>query len=174
MIRLLVGMLNVNWVVGWIMIGLLIGLLIRLLVKLFIILLVRLLIRLLIRGGFLIRRSSAIRRFFAGFLRCDHRTIIKSYLKEIAREFSGNFVGFLCKFPVNLRVIFLRNDFIIVRLSHFRNPAINLRIAELRLMRNPPLIVDWIVGWNVNSDYWLECLLGCWLDCDWIVGCMGC
>ena len=36
------------------------------------------------------------------------------------------------------------------------------------------LIVDWIVGWNVNSDYWLECLLGCWLDCDWIVGCMGC
>ena len=43
------------------------------------------------------------------------------------------------KFPVNLRAIFLRNDFIIVRLSHLRNPAKNLRIAELRLMRNPPL-----------------------------------
>ena len=92
------------------------------------------------RGEFFIRRSFAIRRFFAGFLRCDNRTIMKSYLKEIAREFSGNFVGFLCKFPVNARAIFLRNDFIIVRLSHFRNPAINLRIAELRLMRNPPLI----------------------------------
>ena len=92
------------------------------------------------RGGFLIRRSSAIRRFFAGFLRCNNRTIMKSFLKIIAREFSGSFVGFLCKFPVNSRAIFLRNDFIIVRLSLFRNPAINLRIAELRLMRNPPLL----------------------------------
>ena len=45
---------------------------------------------------------------------------------------------FLCKFPVNSRAIFLRNDFIIVRLSHLRNPAKNMRIAELRLMRNPP------------------------------------
>ena len=35
----------------------------------------------------------------------------------------------------------MRNDFIIVRLSHLRNPAKNLRIAELRLMRNPPLVV---------------------------------
>ena len=75
------------------------------------------------RGGFLIRRNSAIRRFFAGFLRCDNRTIMKSFLKEIAREFSGNFVGFLCKFPVYSRAIFWGNDFIIVRLSHFRNPA---------------------------------------------------
>ena len=91
-----------------------------------------------IRGGFLIRRSSAIRRFIAGFLRCDNRTIMKSFLKKIAHKFSGNFGGFLCNFPVNLRAIFLRNDFIIVRLSHLRNPAINLRIAELRLMRNPP------------------------------------
>ena len=91
-------------------------------------------------GGFLIRRSSAIRRFIAGILRCDNRTIMKSFLKNIAREFSGNFGGFLCKFPVKSRAIFLRNDFIIVRLSHLRNPAINLRIAELRLMRNPPLI----------------------------------
>ena len=32
-------------------------------------------------GGFLIRRSSAIRRFFAGFLRCDLRTIMRSFLK---------------------------------------------------------------------------------------------
>ena len=38
---------------------------------------------------------------FAGFLRYDNRTIMKSFLKKIAREFSGNFVGFLCKFPVN-------------------------------------------------------------------------
>ena len=57
-------------------------------------------------GGFLIRRSSAIRRFFAGFLRCDSRTIMKSFLKKIDREFSGNFVRFLCKFPVNSRAIF--------------------------------------------------------------------
>ena len=91
-------------------------------------------------GGFLIRRSSAIRRFFPGFLRCDNRTIMKSFLKKIVHEFSGNFVGFLCKFSVNSRAIFLRSDFMIVRLSHFRNPAINLRIAELRLMRNPPLV----------------------------------
>ena len=96
-----------------------------------------------IRGRFLIRRSSAIRRLFAGLLRCDNRTIMKSYRKEIARKFSGHFVGFLCKFPVNSRAIFLRNDFIIVRLSHFRNPAINLRIAELRLMRNPLQSVWW-------------------------------
>ena len=92
------------------------------------------------RGGFLIRRSSAIRRFFAGFLRCDNRTIMKSFLKKIARKFTGNFVGFLCKFPVNSRAIFLRSDLIIVRLSHFRDPAINLRIVELRLMRNPSQI----------------------------------
>ena len=55
-------------------------------------------------GGFLI--ISAIRRFFAGFLRCDSRTIMKSFLKKIACEFSGNFVQFLCKFPVNSRAIF--------------------------------------------------------------------
>ena len=36
----------------------------------------------MIRGGFLIRRISAIRRFFAGFLRCDSRTIMKSFLKK--------------------------------------------------------------------------------------------
>ena len=63
------------------------------------------------RGGFLIRRSSAIRRFFAGFLRCDSRTIMKSFLKKIAREFSGNFVRFLCKFSVNLRAIIWKNEF---------------------------------------------------------------
>ena len=74
-------------------------------------------------GGFLFRRSSAIRRFFAGFLRCVSRTIMKSFLKKIDREFSGNFVRFLCKFPVNSRAIFLGNDFIIIRLSHLRNPA---------------------------------------------------
>ena len=37
-------------------------------------------------------------RFFARFLRCDSRTRMKSFLKEIAREFSGNFLRFLCKF----------------------------------------------------------------------------
>ena len=52
-------------------------------------------------GGFLIRRSSAIRRFFAGFLRYDSRTIMKSFLKKIACEFLGNFVRSFCKFPVN-------------------------------------------------------------------------
>ena len=56
-----------------------------------------------IRGGFLIRRSPAIRRFIAGFLRCDNRTIMKSFLKKIACEFSGNFVRCVCKFPVNSR-----------------------------------------------------------------------
>ena len=77
-------------------------------------------------GGFLIRRSSAIRRFFAGFRRCDSRTIMKSFLKKIDYKFSEKFVRFLYKFPVNSRAIFLRNDFIIVRLSHLRNPAKNL------------------------------------------------
>ena len=57
-------------------------------------------------GGFLIRRSSAIRRFIAGFLTCDNRTIMKSFLKKIDREFSGNFVGVLCKFPINSQAIF--------------------------------------------------------------------
>ena len=79
------------------------------------------------------------RRFFAGLLRCDSRTIMKSFLKRIAREFTGNLHKNLMKFPDNSRAIFLRNDFIIVRLSHLRNPANNLRIAEVRLMRNPPL-----------------------------------
>ena len=90
--------------------------------------------------GFLIRRSSAIRRFFAGFLRCDSLTIVKSFLKKIPGEFSGSFVRFLCKFPVNSRAIFLRNNFIIVRLLQPTN-AKNLRIAELRLMRNPPQLL---------------------------------
>ena len=89
-------------------------------------------------GGFLITRSSAIRRFFAGFLRCDSRTIMKSFLKKITREFTGNLHKNRTKFPENSRAIFFRIDFIIVRLSHLRNPAKNLRIAELRLMRNPP------------------------------------
>ena len=84
------------------------------------------------------RRSSAIHMFFAKFLKCDSRTIMKSLLTKIARKFSGNFVRLLCKFHVNSQTIFLRNDFIIVRLSHLRNPAKNLQIAELRLMRNPP------------------------------------
>ena len=96
---------------------------------------------LLFRGGFLIRRSSAIRRFFAGFLRCDSRTIMKSFLKKIARKFTGNLHKNCIKFPENSRAILLRNDFIIVRLSHLRNPAKNLQIAELRLMRNPPQVL---------------------------------
>ena len=56
--------------------------------------------------GFLIRRSSAICRFFAGFLKYDSRTTMKSFLKKIAREFSGDFVRVLCKFPVNSQAIF--------------------------------------------------------------------
>ena len=72
--------------------------------------------RWMIRGGFLIRRSSAIHRFFAGFLRCDGLTISEVVSQKIAREFSGSFVRFLYKFSVNSRAIFLRNDFIIVRL----------------------------------------------------------
>ena len=91
-------------------------------------------------GGFLIRRSSAIRRFIAGFLKCDSRTIMKSFLKKIARELIGNLHKNPPKFPENSRALFLRNDFIIVRLSHVKNPAINQRIAERRLMRNPPLV----------------------------------
>ena len=90
-----------------------------------------------IRGGFLIRRSSAIRRFFAGFLRCDSCIIMTSFLHKIPREFTGNLHTHRTKFPENSPAIFLRKDFIIVRLSHLRNPAKNLRIAELRLMRNP-------------------------------------
>ena len=65
---------------------------------------------------------------------------MKSFLNKSARELTGNYHKNPTKFPENLRGISLRYDFIIVRLSHFRNPAINLRIAELRLMRNPPLV----------------------------------
>ena len=43
-----------------------------------------------IRGGFLIRRSSAIRKFFAGFLTCDYRTIIKAFLKKSHCDFAEN------------------------------------------------------------------------------------
>ena len=57
-------------------------------------------------GEFLIRRSSAIRRFFAGFVRCDSLTIMKSFLHKIAHEFSGSVVRFLCKFPVKSRAFF--------------------------------------------------------------------
>ena len=53
-----------------------------------------------IRGGFLIRRSSAIRRFIAGFLKCDSCTIMKSFLKkslansqEISGDFYANFMS---------------------------------------------------------------------------------
>ena len=74
-------------------------------------------------GGFLIRRSSAIRRFFARFSRCDSHTIMKSFLKKIACEFTGNLHKNCMKFPENLRAIFLRNDFSIVRLSHLEKPA---------------------------------------------------
>ena len=69
-------------------------------------------------------------QFFAGFLRCDCRTIMKSFLKIIAHEYSKKFMRFLCKFPVESRAISLRNDFIIVRLPHLRNPAKNLRIVS--------------------------------------------
>ena len=86
------------------------------------------------RGGFLIRRSSAIRRSFAEFLRCDSRTMRRSFLKKIVCEFTGNLLISRTKFPENSRAIFLRNDLIIVRLSHLRNLAKKQRIAELRLM----------------------------------------
>ena len=66
---------------------------------------------------------------------------MKSFLKKkIARELTGNLHKHPTKFPGNSRAIFLRNDFIIVRLLHLRNPAKNLLFAELRLMRNPPLV----------------------------------
>ena len=42
--------------------------------------------------------SDALLRF-AGFLRCDSLTIMQSFLKKIAPEFSENFMRFLCKFP---------------------------------------------------------------------------
>ena len=66
---------------------------------------------------------------FAGYLRCDSLTIMKSFLKKIAREFTGNLHKDRTKFPENSRAIFLRNDFIIVRLSHLRNRA-NRRAAS--------------------------------------------
>ena len=103
-------------------------------------------------GGFLIRRSYGIRRFIAGFLKCDSRTIMKSFLKKIALKLTGNLHKNPAKFLENSRAIFLRNDFIIVQLSHLRNPAKNLRIVELRLMRNPPQIwADPAQSWFVIS-----------------------
>ena len=48
---------------------------------------------------------------------------MKSFPKKIAHELTGNLHKNPTKFPENSRAIFLRNDFIIVRLSHLRNPA---------------------------------------------------
>ena len=75
-------------------------------------------------GGFLIKRSSAIRRVFAGFLRCDLRTTMKSFLKKIAREFSGNLVRILCKFPVNSnRILYHQNNFLHILVSVVLSPS---------------------------------------------------
>ena len=48
---------------------------------------------------------------------------MKSFPKKIAHELTGNLHKNPTKFPENSRAIFLRNDFIIVRLLHLRNPA---------------------------------------------------
>ena len=86
---------------------------------------------------------AAIRRFFAGFLRCDSRTIMKSfYSKKLLANSQEIYIKIS---PFFLRIwerFFLRNDFILVRLLHLRDPAKNLRLAELRLMRNPPLVCN--------------------------------
>ena len=99
---------------------------------------------------------------FAGFLTCNNRTIVKSFLKKIARELIGNLHKNPPKFPENSRTFFLRNDIIIVRLSHVRNPAINLRIAELRLMRNPPQVeAGYCCCYCGNSHYRCHCQVLC-------------
>ena len=67
--------------------------------------------------------------FSAGFVRCNSHTIMKSFLKKIALEFTGNLHTNRTKLPENSRAVLLRNDFIIVRLSHLRNPA-NRRAAS--------------------------------------------
>ena len=59
-----------------------------------------------IRDGFLIRRSSAIRRFIAGFLKCDSRTIMKSFLKKITSKLTENLHKNPTKFPENSQAIF--------------------------------------------------------------------
>ena len=86
-----------------------------------------------IRGGFLIRRSSAIRRFIAGFLTCDNRTIMKLFLKKIAREFTGNLHKNPPKFPENSRAIFFEKRLhyctIIARQKSCDKPA-NRRAAS--------------------------------------------
>ena len=109
--------------------------------------------------------SSAIRRFiylfiqhFYSALLINKYALIQDYrrISEVRYSYNNEVVSqrhrsrFLRKFraifmhiSVNLRTIFLRNDFIIVRLSHLRNPAKNLRFTELRRMRNPPLILQY-------------------------------
>ena len=54
---------------------------------------------------------------------------MKSFFKKIARELTGNLHKNPTKFSKNSRAISLRYDFIIVRLSHLRNPA-NRRAAS--------------------------------------------
>ena len=112
----------------------------------------RLYIRLHTRGGFLNRRSSAIRRFFAGFLRWHSRTIMKSFLKKIVLEFSEIFVRFLCKYLVNSWAIFFGETTSL--LYDYRISEI-LRIEELRLMRNQPMLV----GHQVAQDSHVEGIL---------------
>ena len=73
-------------------------------------------------------------------MRSSYNNVVVS--QKIALEFTENLHKIRTKFPENSRAIFfLRNDFIIVRLSHLRNPAKKFRIAELRLMRNQPQLV---------------------------------
>ena len=43
---------------------------------------------------------------FAGCLKCDRRTVMKSFLKKIARELTGNLHKNPTKFPENSRAIF--------------------------------------------------------------------
>ena len=102
--------------------------------------------RWMIRGGFLIRRSSTIHRFFTGFLRCDGLTISEVVSQKnrsrILRKFRPIFIQISSEFT---------SDFFEKRLHYcttildLTNPAKNLRIAELRLMRNPPQV------WSENS-----------------------
>ena len=84
--------------------------------------------RWMIRGGFLIRRSSAIHRFFAGFLRCDSLTIYEVVSQKnrsrILRKFRPIFIQISSEFTGDF---FEKRFHYCTTILHLTNPAKNLR-----------------------------------------------
>ena len=73
------------------------------------------------------------------------------FLKKIAHEFTGYLHKNRTKFSENSRAIFFEKRLHYCTTMHLKNPAKNLRIAELRLLRNPPLIWNQLTKVSLNQ-----------------------